>query len=80
LLPLQEQELLLFLRGVNLNTGAEPEDMESVRIFATAQRVISLRLRPLRATQALIEMLGQGKGPKTPTELILYQAQHLTDK
>ncbi|MEG5263557.1 zinc transporter ZntB [Pseudomonas sp. JDS28PS106] len=80
LLPLPDEELLLFLRGVNLNPGAEPEDMVSVRIFASARRVISLRLRPLRATEDLIERLGQGKGPKTSSELILYLSQYLTDK
>jgi zinc transporter len=67
LLPLPDDELLLFLRGINLNPGAEPEDMVSVRIFAAADRVISLRLRPLRAT-------------KSASELILYMAQYLTHK
>jgi zinc transporter len=80
LLPLPSDELLLFLRGVNLNPGAEPEDMVSVRIFAAAQQVISLRLRSLRATDELIELLNQGKGPKTASELLLYLAQLLTDK
>lgn len=79
-LPLPEHELLLFLRGVNLNPGAEPEDMVSVRIFADARRVISLRLRPLRATEDLIEDLAAGKGPKTSSELILNLAHYLTDK
>ncbi|MBV4459377.1 zinc transporter ZntB [Pseudomonas sp. COR58] len=80
LLPLADCELLLFLRGVNLNPGAEPEDMVSVRIFASAQRVISLRLRPLRATDELLALLAEGKGPKTSSELILYLAQFLTNK
>ncbi|AVX88476.1 zinc transporter ZntB [Pseudomonas sp. VE 196-7] len=80
LLPLPDAELLLFLRGVNLNPGAEPEDMVSVRIFASAQRVISLRLRPLRATDELLALLNEGKGPKTSSELILYLAQFLTHK
>ncbi|MFJ4194714.1 zinc transporter ZntB [Pseudomonas sp. NPDC089534] len=80
LLPLPDSELLLFLRGVNLNPGAEPEDMVSVRIFASAQRVISLRLRPLRATDELLALLSEGKGPKTSSELILYLAQFLTNK
>lgn len=80
LLPLPDEKLLLFLRGVNLNPGAEPEDMVSVRIFAAAQQVISLRLRPLRATEELIEQLNEGKGPKNASELILYLAQFLTDK
>jgi zinc transporter len=80
LLPLPDQEVLLFLRGVNLNPGAEPEDMVSVRIFAAPQRVISLRLRPLRATEELIVQLSEGRGPKTASELILYLSQYLTDK
>ncbi|MFG0721132.1 zinc transporter ZntB [Pseudomonas sp. GLN_6] len=80
LLALPEQQLLLFLRGLNLNPGAEPEDMVSVRIFADAQRAISLRLRPLRATEALIEDLLAGRGPKTSAELILRLAHYLTDK
>lgn len=80
LLPLPNHELLLFLRGVNLNPGAEPEDMVSVRIFAAAQRVISLRLRPLRATEELIEQLDRGEGPRTASELMLSLADYLTDK
>lgn len=80
LLALPEQQLLLFLRGLNLNPGAEPEDMVSVRIFADAQRAITLRLRPLRATEALIEDLLAGRGPKNAAELILRLAHYLTDK
>ncbi len=63
LLPMADEQLLLFLRGVNLNPGAEPEDMVSVRIFAQAQRVISLRLRPLRASDEVLLQLEQGRGP-----------------
>ncbi|MGH8419026.1 MAG: zinc transporter ZntB [Pseudomonas sp.] len=80
LLPLPDHQLLLFLRGVNLNPGAEPEDMVSVRIFAAAQRVISLRLRSLRATEELIDLFKANKGPKTASELLVYLAQLLTDK
>jgi zinc transporter len=80
MLPLPEQALLLFLRGVNLNPGAEPEDMVSLRIFADARRVISLRLRPVRATEALIADLAAGNGPKSASEVILSLAHYLTDK
>ena len=80
LVSLPDDELLLFLRGVNLNPGAEPEDMVSVRIFAQPRRIISLRLRPLRATDDLLEQFAACKGPKTASELILYLAQHLTEK
>jgi zinc transporter len=80
LLPLPRDELLLFLRGINRNPGAEPEDMVSVRIFADARRVISLRLRPLLATDALIADLLAGKGPRTSSELLLELARHLTNR
>jgi zinc transporter len=73
-------ELLLFLRGVNLNPGAVPEDMVSVRIFASSQRILSLRLRPLHATDELIEQWARGTGPKVASEVLLYLAEHLTDK
>lgn len=80
LLDLQNNELLLFLRGLNMNPGADPEDMVSVRIFASARRVISLRLRSARATEEVIARLEQGLGPKTSSELILYLALSLTDR
>ncbi|MDE3735473.1 MULTISPECIES: zinc transporter ZntB [Pseudomonas] len=80
MLALPDDELLLFLRGVNLNPGAVPEDMVSVRIFASAQRILSLRLRPLHATDELIEQWARGTGPKVASEVLLYMAEHLTDK
>ncbi len=79
-LPLPDDALLLFLRGVNLNPGAEPEDMVSVRICADARRVISLRLRPLRASEDLLRDLQAGNGPRNSSELILSMADYLTDK
>ncbi|MHB0820207.1 zinc transporter ZntB [Stutzerimonas stutzeri] len=80
LLPLPADELLLFLRGVNLNPDAEPEDMVSLRVFADARRVISLRLRPLRSTEAVIQQLAAGVGPKTASEVLISLAEALTDR
>lgn len=80
LLALPDDEMLLFLRGVNLNPGAEPEDMVSVRIFADARRVISMRLRPVRAINDMLTLLEQGRGPKNTSELILALASQLTSR
>lgn len=80
LLALPADELLLFLRGVNLNPDAEPEDMVSLRVFADARRVISLRLRPLRSTEAVLQQLEAGVGPKTSSEILLSLADALTDR
>ena len=80
LLQMANEQMLLFLRGVNLNPGAEPEDMVSVRIFAEAQRVISLRLRPLRASDEVLQQLDEGRGPKSSSELLLLMGELLTEK
>jgi len=80
MLALPREELLLFLRGVNLNPDAEPEDMVSVRVFADPRRVISLRLRPLRSIEVVIQLLAEGRGPKTASELLLYLAESMTDR
>ncbi len=80
LLDLGGERLLVFLRGVNLNPGADPEDMVSLRVFAEAHRVISLRLRPLKAVADLLADLEAGSGPKTASEVVLYLAHYLTDR
>lgn len=80
MLTLPSDELLLFLRGVNLNPDAEPEDMVSLRVFASAKRVVSLRLRPLRSTEAVIRQLEAGMGPKTASEILLSLADALTER
>lgn len=80
LLALPGDEILLFLRGVNLNPNAEPEDMVSLRVFADARRVISLRLRSLRSTETVIQQLAAGAGPKTSSEILLALADALTDR
>ena len=45
------------LRGVNLNDGADPEDMISIRIWVEADRVISVWKRRLRAVADIVEGL-----------------------
>ena len=50
-----EDGLLLNLRGINHNPGAEPEDMISVRIWATSNLVISMRSYPVKAIHDLRE-------------------------
>lgn len=80
LLNLPGEQLLLFLRGVNLNPGEAPEDMVSVRICADAHQLVSLRQRPLRATDELREQLAAGRGPRGSGELLLRLAEGMTEK
>lgn len=58
-----EDGLTLILRGVNLNPGAEPDDMVQLRVFTDGQRIISLRNRRVYATEDLQSQLKKGSGP-----------------
>lgn len=80
LLRLGKQELLLFLRAINLNAHAEPEDMISLRIFANQQHVYTLRQRHLHITEEVVKAFEKGFGPKNTSELLLFLAQSLTDR
>jgi len=69
--------LLMTLRGVNLNPGADPEDMVSLRIWVDAHRMITVRLRKLMAVQDVRERIEDGTGPEGPIELLRMLANGL---
>jgi zinc transporter len=68
------------LRGVNLNAGASPEDMISIRIWVEKGRVISVWKRSLRAVADLVEGIERGQGPASPDDLIAKLALRLADR
>jgi len=57
---------LLFLRGVNLNEGAEPEDMVSLRLSIDTHTVITVSLRRLRTVDDMTLDFEHGDAPPTP--------------
>lgn len=61
---------LLFLRGVNLNENSAPEDMVSIRLWVDAHRIISVRVRRLKAVRDIEAQLLEGRGPKDAGEFI----------
>lgn len=72
--------LLISLRGVNSNPGADPEDMVSIRLFCTEQRVVSTRRRRLLTIQDLVEAFERGEGPRTTGELTAMLADRLIER
>ncbi len=72
--------LVVNLRGVNLNEGAEPEDMVSLRIWIDARRIISVRLRKLRAAIDVREAVEEGLRPSGPGALVSKLASRLIDR
>jgi zinc transporter len=62
-------DLLAIVRGINLNEGAAPEDMVSVRAWIGPTRAITLRHRQSHVLHTLAELFDRGAGPRTPGEL-----------
>lgn len=64
-------ELLLALRGVNLNPGSDPEDMVSIRLWTDGQRIITTCRRHLLSTSDVLERIETGNGPVDVADLIV---------
>ena len=74
------QDLLVFLRGVNLNPGQDPVRMVSTRMYATSNRIISIRRQHTMATDDLQAALKDGAGPTSSGEFLVRVADALTDR
>lgn len=57
--------LLVILRGINLNEGAEPDELISIRVWVEPGRVITLREQKFRTISALRERSEAGRAPLT---------------
>lgn len=53
--------LLVVLRGINRNRNADPEDMISVRLWLSAERLIIAKRRELKAISGLMHALQNGQ-------------------
>jgi zinc transporter len=76
----EENSLLLFLRGVNFNPGEDPEDMVSIRIHADQHKVISTRKRRLISIKDLCNDIESGIGPLNPKDLIIKLNGYITER
>ncbi len=71
--------VLIVLRGINHNPGAEPEDMVSIRIWLEESRIITTSLRKLTSIDDLIFSLQQNVGPKSPADFIVALYDYMND-
>jgi zinc transporter len=74
------EALMVFLRGVNLNPGADPEDMVSVRAHISGDRIVTLRHARLMAMNDLREAIDSVAGPKTAGEFLVSLADRLIER
>lgn len=65
-----EDGLILNLRAVNRNPGAETAEMVSLRIWATRHSIVTVRLRKTYAFDAIRAECAAGRGPASPGEFL----------
>jgi zinc transporter len=72
--------LIVNLRGVNFNPGADPEDMISLRLWIQKRRIITTRARRLMATKDIEQRLARGAGPRDEIDCLFELAQALLSR
>ncbi len=75
-----EDGVIINLRGANLNPGAVANDMVVVRLWISSEKVISVRRRHLMAIDDIRERIGDGKGPRGPSEFVIMLATWLLER
>ncbi len=71
---------LLVLRSVDLNPGADPSDMISLRIWMEPTRLITFQREPLKSVEAVIERCRQPNGPMTLADILVGIVTGLTER
>ncbi|PRY94913.1 zinc transporter [Hasllibacter halocynthiae] len=75
-----ESGFVVNMRGANLNEGAAPEDMISLRVHAAPGLVVSARHRPLASIEALRQALRAGAGPAEAGDVVAFLARAITGR
>lgn len=72
--------LFVILRGINLNEGQKPHDMISLRLWVEENRVISVRIRPVRAISDIADHIAEGRGPTSAGGFLAQITLGLSDR
>lgn len=71
---------LLNLRGINLNPGADAEDMVSVRVWFSKRRIVTARQRRLLSVDDILSDFAANKGPRNEGEFLISLVEHLATR
>ena len=72
--------LLTTLRGINTSPDAEYDDLVTLRIFMSSNRLITVRRRPLKPIEDVMGLLAAGGGPHSAPELLGMLADRIVDQ
>lgn len=68
---IDHNSFFLIVRGVNLNKGKAPDDMLTIRLLYTPQRVITCNQQQSKAIESIANDLQHGKGPESIEMLVV---------
>lgn len=77
---LLDSGLIMNLRGVNLNPGANPDDMVSLRLWVRDGLIISARARRVWAVEDIRQRVEVGKGPPSIASFLAELTYSLTKR
>lgn len=72
--------VLMCLRAVNRNPGAEPDDMVALRMWTAPSKMITIRHRWVAAIEDTANLLREGRGPTTTPDLVTDLCERITDR
>ncbi len=72
--------IIIVLRAINLNPGADPEDMVSLRLWLEPDRLVSVRQRKVLSVQATRESLEKGSGPENLSQVVIAIIERIADR
>lgn len=73
------EDLMLIVRGINMNEGAAPEDMVSIRAWIEPRRIITLRHRHSHVLHTLADLLDSNAGPRVPGDFTPLLVERIVD-
>ena len=76
----QNNGMLVILRGVNLTPNTDPEDMVSVRCWIESNRIITLRNRSVLAINDLRKLVAEGNGPTSSGHFLTELTDRMTNR
>ncbi len=71
---------VMLLRGVNLNEGAQPEDMMSLRILYYKETVYTFRKHHFKAVAHIRDDLQNQQGPESLNDFLVHLVEQLNQK
>ncbi|MDH5178200.1 MAG: zinc transporter ZntB [Gammaproteobacteria bacterium] len=77
---ISQNGLLVCLRGVNTNAGADPEDMVALRMWLDGKRIISTRFRSHAWEADIMQQFRNGEGPDSTGAFLVVVAEMMVER